>query len=165
MNTNEKMSKSYYQEGKDAEKKQKQKELLAYWSTEQTYEWFGTETPNYQLIEAIVLKYQGISSTSIVYLYNKRQTHTIPLNEHIIDHIINTCNMYKCTFGIRGEFEKKEDLWHYNISPLCELEINRSNPYMNDRKHKTKEYILSLEKRIKELENEIVQLKTVGVSK
>ena len=45
------MSKSFIIEG-DAEKKQKQKELLLIGLNK--HEWFGTETPNYQLIEAIV---------------------------------------------------------------------------------------------------------------
>ena len=58
-------------------------------SDEDTYKWIEKEQPNYQLIEAIVLKYDGISSTSIAFLYNERTHCKNPLNEFIIEHIIN----------------------------------------------------------------------------
>ena len=47
---------------KKLEEDRRRKEILAYWSDEKTYKWLEKEQPNYQLIEAIILKYDGISS-------------------------------------------------------------------------------------------------------
>lgn len=158
------MSKNYYQENKEIMEQQKKKEILCYWSNEKTYAWLEKEIPNYQLIESIVLKYDGISATSIASLYNKRIKSDNPINSYIVEHIITTSNNYKCTFRVFGNYEKKNDLWYYKVDPTTELQINRTNPYMNEKKLKTKKYIVSLEKKIKMLEEELTHIKAKGVS-
>ena len=159
------MSKNhYYEENKKLEEDRRRKEILAYWSDEKTYKWLEKEQPNYQLIEAIILKYDGISSPSIAYLYNNRINPANPINEYIINHILDTCNKYKCTFNVLGEYVKKNELWYYNVDPNTELRIREKNPFVNEKKQKTKEYILSLENKIKVLENELINIKAKGVS-
>ena len=156
--------KKYYEENKELVENHKRKEILSYWSNENTYKWLEKEQPNYQLIEAIVLKYDGITSTSVAFLYNERTKCKNPINEFIIEHIINTCNQYKCTFGILGEYEKKNELWYYKVDNITELSICKKNPYINEKKLKTKEYIVSLENKIKSLERELININTERVS-
>lgn len=158
------MYKKYYQENKNFILDHNKKEKLAFWSDEDTYNWIEKEQPNSQLIEAIVLKYHGISSTSIAFIYNQKNFCDNPINEFIIEHVINTCNKYKCTFGVFGEYEKINSLWYYKVDNNTELNIRKNNPYINEKKQKTKEYIINLENKIKALENELIHINAEGVS-
>ena len=153
----------YYQENKKYREDLQKREILAYWSKNEVYDWISNNTvPDQQLIESIVMKYQGITSTSIAHLYNDKLTPTNPLNEFIIDHIIDIFNKYKCTFQSFGNYVKKNDRWFYEISPLQNVEISRRNKYINqkvERSSKTKEYIQQLENENKKLKNELAMLK------
>lgn len=155
--------KSYYQENKKYREDMQQKEILAYWSKDAVYDWISNNVnPDQDLIESIVMKHQGITSTSIAHIYNDRLSPKNPINEYIIDHVIDIYNKYKCTFYTLGTYVKQDARWFYKITPLDNITILRKNKYINqqvERSGKTKEYILQLENENKKLRNEIAILK------
>ena len=157
---------NYYQQGVMEQKKQQQKEILSYWSTPQIYIWIGNNTVNHELIEAIIYNnsYEGISSNRIAELYNRYLNITSlnnKINCYIVDHIINTCNKYKCTFNIVGEFKKNKNFWSYDTSGIPDSYFKNHNKYYNFMKKDNKnDYVLELENKIKTLEQNIQELKS-----
>lgn len=151
--------KGYYQENKTHQEDSHKNNTLEYWSADRVYDWISDNvTPDAELIESIVIKYQGITSISIAHIYNDKLTPKNPLNEYIIDHVIDIYNKYKFTFQTIGTYIKQNNRWFYKITPLQNIEIAKNNKYINqkiERNIKTKEYILQLENENKKLKNQI----------
>lgn len=157
---------NYHQQGVMEQKQQKQKEILSYWSTPQIYSWIGSNTVNHELIEAIIYNnsQDGISSNRIAELYNRHLNITNfnhKINCYIVEHIINTCNKYKCTFNTVGEFKKNKHFWFYDTTGIPDSYFKRHNQYYDLMKRDNKnDYVLELENRIKSLEQNINELKS-----
>lgn len=158
----------YYKQGKIEQKMNQQKEIISYWSTPQIYSWIGSNNPDYQLIEAIICyNNHGIKSQRIAELYNnhlKLTKFSEKINSYVVEHIIETCNKYKCTFGIVGTFNKdKNNNWTYDITGIPDSYFEKHNKYFKLMKKNTNLRVLELENKVRELQESINLLKASHV--
>lgn len=154
----------YYKQGVIEKKQQQQKEIMCYWTDENIYDWISKNNPNHELIEAIIyINKSGITSNKIADIYNIElglQNEKSIINSFIIDHIIKTCNKYKCTFNTHGNFVNKNNLWFYDIDGTSETSFKQNNKYYSKQKEQKDVYITQLENKITKLEFDIKFLQT-----